>query len=512
MHIHLLGDVAGIRYRPSHAGKVVSDLTTGGLVLPMAKTSPGQMATAWKTLALAAVAVFIVSLDTTVLFVAFPSIRRTFNGVSGEALSWILNVYTIGYGALLVPTGRLADRFGRRAFFLGGIALFTAASCLCGFAPDLGFLVAARGLQSVGAAMLMPASFALVLHAFPAERRGVAIGIWGAVGALAAAVGPGVGSAIVQFASWRWVFFLNFPVGLCALAMGWRRLAESRAAERGALPDAIGTVLLISSFGALAYAIIGSKAQPALAGLCLAVGGAGLVTFVWRSLRVPVPALDLRLFRLRTFATANALSLVFSIAFTVMFLSNVFFLTERWQRSIFEAGLWISPGPLAVIPVAILAGRRADRIGYRPLFVVGGLLYALGALWLLHLGHHSPSFFLWLPGSIVMGAAIGMVLPSLGGASALELDASSFAVGSGVNQAIRQFGSALGVAIVVVVLGKIGPSAPFERVFWVLVTGGLLTAGGGAAMPARLPAAGHFSSREQPDVRNSERSQHEVKP
>jgi MFS family permease len=195
-----------------------------------------------------------------------------------------------------------------------------------------------------------------------------------------------------------------------------------------------------------------------------------------------------RLFRLRTFAAANVLKLIFSIAFTVMFLGNVFFLTERWQRSIFEAGLWISPGPLTVIPVAILAGRRADRIGYRPLFVVGGLLYAIGALWLLYLGHCSPSFFRWLPGSIVMGAAIGMVLPSLGGASALELDPSSFGVGSGVNQAIRQFGSVLGVAIVVVVLGKVEPSAPFERVFGVLLIGGLLTAGGGAVMPARLPA------------------------
>lgn len=467
---------------------MTNDSMPDARVLPAAKASPGQMATAWKTLALAAVAVFIVSLDTTVLFVAFPSIRRTFSGVSGEALSWILNVYTIGYGALLVPTGRLADRFGRRAFFLVGIGLFTLASCLCGVAPDVGFLVAARALQSVGAAMLMPASFALVLHAFPAERRGVAIGIWGAVGALAAAVGPGVGSALVQFASWRWAFFLNLPVGLFALAMGRRRVAESRTAERGDLPDAIGTALLIGSFGALAYAIIGSKAQPALAGLCLALGVAGLATFVWRSLRVRVPALDLRLFRLRTFATANALSLVFSIAFTVMFLGNVFFLTERWQRSIFEAGLWISPGPLTVIPVAILAGRRADRIGYGPLFVVGGLLYAVGALWLFHLGHRSPSFFLWLPGSIVMGTAIGMVLPSLGGASALELDAASFGVGSGVNQAVRQFGSVLGVAIVVAVLGKVGPSAPFERLFAVLLTGGLLTAGGGALMPARLPA------------------------
>src|SRR5262249_17117021 len=144
---------------------------------------------AWKTLAVAALAVFLVSLDGTVLFVAFPSIRRTFPSVSAEALSWILNAYTIGYGALLVPARRLADRFGRRAFFLRGGATFTVASVLCGVAPGVTMLVAARALQSLGAAMLMPASLALVLEAFPIERRGVAIGIWGAVGALAAALG-----------------------------------------------------------------------------------------------------------------------------------------------------------------------------------------------------------------------------------------------------------------------------------------------------------------------------------
>jgi MFS family permease len=179
------------------------------------------------------------------------------------------------------------------------------------------------------------------------------------------------------------------------------------------------------------------------------------------------------------------MSLVFSIAFTAMFFGNVLFLTERWHRSIFEAGLWISPGPLTVIPVAIFAGRRADRIGYRPLFIAGGLLYAMGAAWMLHVANEGARFLLWLPSSIVMGTAVGMVLPSLSGASALELDAATFGVGSGVNQAIRQFGSVLGVAVVVVMLGRFGEAAPFERVFVLLLIGGLLTALGGLAMPAR---------------------------
>lgn len=446
-------------------------------------------AAAWKTLAIAALAVFVVSLDTTVLFVAFPSIQRTFPGVSSEALSWVLNAYTIGYGALLVPAGRLADRFGRRAFFLAGIAVFTLASVLCGIAPGVATMVAARALQSIGAAMLMPASLALVLYAFPAERRGTAIGIWGAVGALAAALGPAVGSAVVQFASWRWAFLLNLPLGIVALVVGARLLRESRAKERGPLPDALGAVLLIGAFGALAYGIVGMRTQPSSALPVLVLGAALLLLFVWRSLLVRTPALDLRLFGRPTFAIANAVSLVFSVAFTAMFFGNVFFLTERWHLSIFEAGLWISPGPLTVIPVAILTGRLADRIGYRPLFVAGGLLFSAGAAWLLFSNaHEAASFLLWLPGSILNGAAIGMILPSLSGAAASELDAATFGVGSGVNQAVRQFGSVLGIAIVVALLGALGQAARFENVFLLLLASGVLTAAGGAFLPARRRA------------------------
>jgi MFS family permease len=265
---------------------------------------------------------------------------------------------------------------------------------------------------------------------------------------------------------------------------GRRRAHESRASEQGGLPDAFGIVLLIESFGALAYGIVAARETPSIAPPAILLGLALLALFVLRSLRVSVPALDVRLFRRRTFAIANAMSLVFSIAFTAMFFGNVLFLTERWHLSIFEAGLWISPGPLTVIPVAILAGRRADRTGYRPPFVAGGLLFAMGAAWMLHVANEGAALLLWLPPSIAMGSAVGLVLPSLSGAAALELDAATLGVGSGVNQAIRQFGSVLGVAVVVVMVGRPGEGAPFERVFVLLLVAGLLTALGGLTMPA----------------------------
>src|SRR5881398_821217 len=175
---------------------------------------------AWRTLALTSVAVFVVSLDGTVLFVAFPAIRATFARVSAAQLSWVLNAYTIVFGALLVPSGRIADRVGRKRTFLLGLALFSAASALCGLAPSAGALIAARALQAVGAALLLPSSLAVVLHAFVVARRASAVALWGAVGALAAAIGPSLGSLIIQSWGWRWVFYINVPVGIAAAVRG----------------------------------------------------------------------------------------------------------------------------------------------------------------------------------------------------------------------------------------------------------------------------------------------------
>src|SRR6202158_1971722 len=208
--------------------------------MPPTRSLEAPSSVAWRTLALTSVAVFVVSLDSTVLYVAFPSIRATFAGVSSAQLSWVLNAYTIVFGSLLVPAGRIADRFGHRRIFLLGVSLFTLASALCGLAPSAAALIASRALQAVGAALLMPSSLALVLDAFPVGRRASAVGLWGAVGALAAAAGPSLGSAIVQSLGWRWALYLNLPVGVIAVLRGRVLLRESRAGEQGDLPDALG--------------------------------------------------------------------------------------------------------------------------------------------------------------------------------------------------------------------------------------------------------------------------------
>jgi len=437
---------------------------------------------AWRTLALTSVAVFVVSLDGTVLYVAFPSIRATFSDVSAAQLSWVLNAYTIVFGSLLVPAGRIADRIGRKRVFLLGLGLFTAASALCGVAPSAATLIAARALQACGAALLLPSSLALVLHAFPPARRASAVALWGAVGALAAAIGPSLGSLIVQSASWRWAFYINLPVGIAAVLRGSKSLFESRDETARHLPDPLGIALLVAAIALVALGIVEGRDWGVLGPRTLGSIGGGILFFLGfllRSRSASSPAVDLSLFADRNYRLANLATFVFAIAFAAMFFTFVFFLTLRWHYSLLQAGLAISPGPLTVIPVAIVAGRIADRHGHRGLLVAGGLVFALGGALLYTALESQPDFLrTWLPRALVTGTAVGLVLPSLSGAAVHGLSPNGFALGSAINQAVRQIGTVIGVGLVIAFLGRAGPSTDvsgFVHVVQILVVGGTVT-------------------------------------
>ncbi len=437
----------------------------------------------WPVLAICATAVFLASLDATVLFVAFQDIHRTYPDASPADLSWVINGYTIAYAALLVPAGRLSDRYGRKRFFLGGVALFSLASLACGLAPSAPLLVVARVLQACGAAALLPSSLALVLDAFPIERRASAVGLWGAVGGLAAAIGPSLGAVVVERLGWEWVFFINIPLGIYAVVHGRSLLHETRAAASGGIPDPAGIVLLVSAMALIAGAIVKGSDWGYGSALTWVVGAAGaamLIGFVLRSRRSADPAVDLRLFNDARFVFANAATFVFGIAFVVMFFGNIFFLTRQWDYSLQLAGLAITPGPMTVIPFAMLGGRIADRHGHRAILIIGSLLFAIAGVW-FWVGVDNPPNFLgeWLPRSFLTGAAVGLVLPSLGGAAVASLPRADFALGSAISQATRQFGSVIGVAVAVAILGETGEhgqSDAFRHAYAVLVAGGLLTA------------------------------------
>lgn len=435
----------------------------------------------WGVFFVSSIAVFLVSMDGTLLYAAFGAVRAGFPGSTAAGLSWVLNAYTVVYAALLVPAGRLVDAHGRRRVFFAGLALFLAASAACGLAPSVGALVGARAMQAVGAALLTPASLALVLGAFPAERRAVAVSLWGAVEGLAAALGPSLGSAVVDLMGWRWAFFINLPFGGLAWWQGRRRLTEWRGSAQAPPLDGVGIGLLMAAVGAVAFGIVQIESlgwrSPAVQG-AVAAGVAALLVFVAWARRVAHPAVDLTLFDDATYRFVNLATFVFGMAFALMFFGYFFFLMQVWHYSLPAAGLAVAPGPLLVVPVAMVAGRWAARVGHRPLLVAGCLLYAVGGLWLHQRAGTAPDYLgTWLPGLVMTGVAVGMVLPSLGGAAVARLAPERFGIGSAVNQAVRQMGGVLGVATTVALVGHAGPGlADFHSLYLTHVALALVTA------------------------------------
>ena len=435
----------------------------------------------WRTFSVAVIAIFLVSIDATVLYAAFPALRRAFADVATPELSWVLNAYTVIYAALLAPAGRLADLYGRKRMFVVGVSVFLLASLACGLSGNVEVLIVMRGAQAIGAALLLPASLSIVLAAFPSENRAVVVSLWGAVGGLAAALGPSVGSWLIDMWGWRWAFFINLPLGAISLWRGLRGFTESRNPENGAPLDLVGVTLIAVGVGALALGLIKSEAlgwssTPVL--WALGFGVVALGAFVPWARRNAAPAIDLTLFDNDTYRFVNLATLSFGTAFAMMFFGFFLFMTDIWRYPTAVAGLAATPGPLIVVPVSVLAGRFARRFGHRPMLIAGSLTCALGGLWYYLVPGTDPNFLRhWLPGMALTGVGTGMVLPSLSGAAVAKLEPRRFGVGSAVNQAVRQVGSVLGVAMAVVLVGGVDPGLQsFKTLFLVQIGLMLLTA------------------------------------
>jgi EmrB/QacA subfamily drug resistance transporter len=455
-------------------------------------TSEARQVNPWSVLGVASLAAFMVFLDTQVLFVAFDDIRRSFPSVSFATMSWAISAYTIALAAALVPAGRMADRFGRRRTFLIGLVAFTLASVLCAMAPTAGLLVAFRVIQALGAAALVPASLAVVLSVFPRAKVPIAVAVWGAIAALAAAVGPTAGALLVQGWGWRAVFLANVPVGAVALVLSLRLLPESRESTRLRFPDPLGILLLAGALTLLALGLVQSDQWHWASARTIGVLVAGLLVLAWfvrRTLSVPNPALDLTMFVRPSFRWANIATAAFTIGFTAMFFALIQFMTGVWHYGIVRAGLAMMPGPLVVMLLAPPLGRVAARIGQRALLVPGGLVYAASGAWLLLALDAQPHWATHLlPGSLLGGLGVAMVIPHLTSAAVQELPPDDFGAGSAVNQAIRQFGATFGVALTVALLGTLTPVNAldhFQRVWWMLLVCGVLTSVAALALPRR---------------------------
>lgn len=399
---------------------------------------------------------FVAFLDTTIVNIAFPDISESFAGSGRDALSWVLDGYFVVIAALLVPAGGLADRFGHKRVFLVGMAGFTASSLLCAVAPSLELLIAARVLQGVGAALIAPASLAIVLDCFPIERRAAGVGLWGAAAAAAAATGPTLGGALVELADWRLVFLVNLPLGAAILLAGRSRLTE-RPHLDSRLPDLPGAALLALSLALITLGIIegndwGWDAPATLA--CFAAGAALLAAVVLRSTRHPRPVVEPELFAHSSFRLGNLGTLLFSAAFFSIILGNVLFLTGIWSYTVLQAGLATLPGPAWSTVVSGPAGKLADRFGHRAVVVPGAIVFAAGIMVLRSAGPDPDWLGLWLPGATLTGIGIGLAFPTLGSAAVRDVPDDRFATASAVNAAFRQIGAVLGTALLVTIVGE----------------------------------------------------------
>jgi EmrB/QacA subfamily drug resistance transporter len=442
---------------------------------------------------IASMGVFMAFFDNTVVGIAFPNLLASFPSAGIDGLSWVLNAYGIVFAALLVPAGCLADLVGRRRLFSAGVVLFTLASLLCAVAPSAGTLIAARALQGAGAAVLVPASLALVLEANPGRTRAMAVAAWSATAVVAAGIGPSVGGLLVSLSGWRLVFLVNVPVGVVVWRLSARKLAESRAPGRGATPDFPGSLLLALSVGALVVAIVQSDAwglvSPGIIACVVAAAG-GVAMLVRRSRRHPAPVVDLALLRRRTFAVTSGLTILGSIGFYGAGLANLLYLMEVWRYSPLEAGLAFTPAPFAAAVSAVLAGRWAAGRDARPLLIAGSLLWTAAPLWLALRGTTHPAFLdVYLPSAIVGAVGIGLTFPVVSDVAVAEAPGRRFAAATALNTGIRELGAAIGIAICVAVLDTHASDAlvPYHRM-WYFAAGCFVLLGVGAALSGRIEA------------------------
>ncbi|MYS81114.1 MFS transporter [Embleya scabrispora] len=451
----------------------------------MASTDPDHPPRALAAVLVCA-GVVLVNLDLFIVNVAMPSLAETWSHASLADLSWVLNAYTVVFAALLVPAGRLSDRIGHRRAFLAGIAVFTVASALCAASPTLAVLVIARLAQAVGAALLMPASLGLLLTSYPPERRGAVIRAWAAIGGLAAALGPILGGLLLE-PGWRWVFLVNLPIGVLTLVLGARRLPDPAPTDRGPLPDLLGAALLTVAIGALSLGVVRAPDWGWSSGRTLGVWVLTLLFvagFLLRNGRHPRPVVEGALVRNRTYAVSGIANILFGIAFAGMLISGTMWMQTVWGWSALRTGLGTVPGPLCVPFVTIAAGRCVARFGPGPLVVVGGLSFSAGlGWWIARLEPHAHYASDLLPGSILTGIGVGLILPTLIATATGALTPDRFATGSGVITMLRQVGAALGVAVFVAAVGAPATLDGYDRAWYILGAATLLTAAAALFLP-----------------------------
>ncbi len=437
------------------------------------------------TFVVTSIALFMGALDNLVVTMALPAIKTHLHA-SLASLEWTVNAYTLTFAVLLLPGATLGDRFGRKKMFLIGLGIFTGASALAALSSSADQLIAARALQGVGGAIITPLTLTLLSVAVPAAKRGLALGAWGAIAGLAIAVGPVVGGAIVDGASWSWIFWLNVPIGVALLPLAWRLLAESHGPSSKL--DGVGTVLATAGLFSVVLGLVRANdwgwGSGRIVGLFV-VSAAFLTAFVWWEARVAEPVLPLRLFQHRGFAMSNVASL---FMFFGMF-GSIFLLAQYLQvgrgYSPLSAGVRTLPWTAMPIFVAPIAGLLSDRIGGRRIVATGLFLQAVGLGWLATVASPTVSYLTMVPGLAISGFGMALFFAPVANLVLSSVRHEEQGIASGAHNAIRELGGVFGVAVLASVFAHSGgyssPQAFTNGVVPAVWVGAAIVALGGMA-------------------------------
>jgi EmrB/QacA subfamily drug resistance transporter len=447
-------------------------------------------------MALTSTAYFMVVLDSSVLITALARMQRDL-GVGLSSLQWTFNAYGIAFAAGIITAAALGDRFGRRRLFSGGVALFTVASAACALAPTAGELIAARTVQGLAGAVVLPLSLTILTTAFPAERRGMIVGVYGGLAGLAVALGPVVGGIVTEGIDWHWIFWLNVPIGVVAALLGLRLLPESYGAPERL--DLTGVGLVTGGAVALVWGLtrandVGWSSAETV--ITLAIGGVLLAAFLAWENRVSEPMLPLRLFAVREFALGNLTTFLMSGAI----FAAAFFVTQEFQfaRGYSPVGSGLRLLPFFATPMFIspLAGALSDRIGRRPIMVLGLTLQAIGFVWVAARGSLSTSWVELTGALLVAGIGISMALPTVPTAVLSAVSPEEMGKASGINYMAQRFGAVFAIAIgsaVFSTYGHLGTpasvTAGFKPALWACAAFAVLAAVSAVGITSRTPAA-----------------------
>jgi EmrB/QacA subfamily drug resistance transporter len=447
---------------------------------------------------LTSVAYFMVTLDALVVVTALPSIHRQLGG-GVATLQWTVSAYAMAFGAGIITAAALGDRLGRRRIYVLGLALFTIASAACAVAPDTGALIACRAVQGLGASAIMPLGLTILTSAFPREKRGAVVGIWGGIAGLAVACGPLIGGSITQGLSWHWIFWVNVPIGIVAIAGSRLRLPESWGPKAPLDVPALALVsagVALLTWGVVAGGQAGWGGTQSLTGLI--AGAAAMLGFVLREARAAEPMIPLGLFRASGFSAAGATQFLMSAAiFSAAFLTSQFFQFALGDSPL-ATGLRFLPWTATPLLVAPIAGALSDKVGARRLVVPGLLMQGAGFAWIVSLAGSSSGYASYVIPFIIAGVGISMALPCVTAAGLNAVPPPLLGKAAGTLNTLQQFGAVFGTAIVTAVFNSRGSLADPAA-----VTNGFrpaLSVAAGLSVLGAAVAVGMRGRRAQPPV------------